>query len=79
MTNRDKLLKKNNLEGMEIDKTITKNHKYGDETALLRKEIKRLATAMNVPLSEEFEAYYAEAESVKASVKNRLKGDENEV
>ena len=79
MTNRDKLLKKNNLEGMEIDKTITQNHKYNDETALLRKEIKRLATALNVPLSEEFEAYYAEAESVKASVKNRLKGDENEV
>lgn len=73
MTNRDKLLKKNNLEGMEIDATITENHKYGDETALLRKEIKRLATALNVPLSEEFEAYYAEAESVKASVKERLK------
>ena len=72
MTNRDKLLKKNNLEGFEIDKTITENHKYGDETALLRKEIKRLATALNVPLSEEFEAYYNEAESVKAEVKARL-------
>lgn len=73
MTDRDKLLKKNNLEGMEIDKIITENHKYGDENALLRKEIKRLATALNVPLSEEFESYYAEAESVKASVKERLK------
>lgn len=72
MTNRDKLLKANNLAGMEIDKTITKNHKYGDENALLRKEIKRLATALNVPLSAEFEAYYAEAESVKAEVKARL-------
>ena len=73
MTNRDKLLKKNNLEGMEIDKTISANHKYNDETALLRKEIKRLATALNVPLSEEFEAYYNEAERVKAEVKERLK------
>ena len=72
MTNRDLLLKKNNLEGMEIDKTITDNHKYGDETALLRKEIKRLATALNVPLSTEFEAYYQEAESIKAEVKARL-------
>lgn len=73
MTNKEKLLKKNNLEGMEIDRLITENHKYGDENALLRKEIKRLATALNVPLSEEFEAYYNEAESVKASVKERLK------
>lgn len=72
MTKRDKLLKANNLHGMEIDKTITENHKYGDETALLRKEIKRLATALNVPLSAEFEAYYNEAEAVKASVKARL-------
>ena len=73
MTNHDKLLKVNNLAGLEIDKTITQNHKYNDETALLRKEIKRLATALDVPLSEEFEAYYNEAESVKASVKERLK------
>ena len=72
MTKRDKLLKANNLHGMEIDRTITDNHKYGDETALLRKEIKRLATALNVPLSEEFEAYYQEAEAVKAEVKARL-------
>ena len=73
MTKRDKLLKANNLQGMEIDKTITENHKYGDETALLRKEIKRLADALNVPLSAEFEAYYNEAERVKAEVKERLK------
>ena len=73
MTKRDKLLKANNLQGMEIDKTITENNKYGDETALLRKEIKRLADALNVPLSAEFEAYYNEAERVKAEVKERLK------
>ena len=72
MTSRDKAIKKNHLEGMEIDRRISANHKYNDETALLRKEIKRLATALNVPLSEEFDAYYAEAESVKASVKARL-------
>ena len=72
MTSRDRLIKKNGLEGMEIDRRISENHKYNDETALLRKEIKRLATALNVPLSDEFEAYYAEAESVKASVKARL-------
>ena len=72
MTSRDRLIKKNKLEGMEIDRRISENHKYNDETALFRKEIKRLATALNVPLSDEFEAYYAEAESVKASVKARL-------
>ena len=69
MTSRDRLIKKNNLEGMEIDRRISENHKYNDETALLRKEIKRLATALNVPLSDEFEAYYAEAEAIKAEVK----------
>ena len=71
MTSRDKLIKKNGLEGMEIDRRISENHKYNDETALLRKEIKRLATALNVPLSDEFEAYYAEAEAIKAEVKAR--------
>lgn len=69
MNSRDKAIKKNGLEGMEIDRRISANHKYGDETALLRKEIKRLATALNVPLSDEFDAYYAEAESIKAEVK----------
>lgn len=69
MNSRDKLIKKNKLEGMEIDRRISENHKYNDETALLRKEIKRLATALNVPLSDEFEAYYAEAEAIKAEVK----------
>ena len=72
MTSRDRLIKKNKLEGMEIDRRISENHKYNDETALLRKEIKRLATALNVPLSDEFEAYYAEAEEIKAEVRNRL-------
>ena len=73
MTNRDKLLKENNLAGLEIDKTITENHKYGDELALCRKEIKHISEALNVPLTAEFEAYYNEAERVKAEVKERLK------
>ena len=72
MTNREKLLKANNLASLEIDAIISENHKYHDENALLRKEVKRLADALNVPLSEEFEAYYNEAESVKAEVKARL-------
>ena len=71
MTDKDKLLKKNNLAGMEIDKIITKNHKYGDELAILRKTLH--AVIHGDPIPEEFEAYYAEAESVKAEVKARLK------
>lgn len=72
MTNRDKLIKANNLTGLEIDAIITENHKYGDENALLRKEIKRLADALNVPLSAEFADYYNEAETAKAEVKARF-------
>lgn len=67
------LAKANNVENEvyphEVNKKLTEKHPCGDETALLRKEIKRLATALNVPLSEEFEAYYEEAEAVKADVK----------
>ena len=72
MTNRDKLLKKNNLEGLEIDKTITKDHPYNDEVAILRKTLH--AVFHNEPIPAEFEAYYAEAERKKASVKERLNG-----
>ena len=72
MTNRDLLLKKNNLEGMEIDKTITENHKYHDELALCRKEIFHIEQALNIAPTAEFEAYYNEAERVKAEVKARL-------
>ena len=69
---RDELLKANNLASLEIDAIISENHKYHDENALLRKEVKHLAEALNVPLSAEFEAYYNEAERVKAEVKERL-------
>ena len=73
MTDRDKLLKANHKEGMEIDQLIRKDHPDNDEIALLRKEVKHLAEALNVPLTAEFEAYYEEAERVKAEVKERLK------
>ena len=73
MTNRDKLLKANNLASLEIDKQIQKGHKYGDEYALLRKEIHHIEEALNITPTEEFSAYYAEAEEIKASVKERLK------
>ena len=58
--------------GIKINERISEKHKYGDENALLRKEIARLAQAVNVPLSAEFEAYYNEAEGIKASVKEEL-------
>ena len=58
--------------GIKINERISEKHKYGDENALLRKEIKRLAQAVNVPLSAEFEAYYQEAEGIKAEVKAEL-------
>ena len=70
MTNRDKLLKKNNLEGMEIDKEISKDHQYNDEIAILRKTLHALIHGEPIP--EEFEAYHAEAEMKKAEVKARL-------
>lgn len=70
MTNRDKLLKANNLASMEIDKQISKDHPHNDEIAILRKTLH--AVIHGLPIPEEFEAYYAEAESKKAEVKARL-------
>ena len=71
MTNKEKLLKKNNLAGMEIDQQIQKDHPYNDEVAILRKTVHALIHGDPIP--EEFEAYYEQAESVKAEVKARLK------
>lgn len=73
MTDRDKLLKRNNLAPMEIDAEIRKEHPYNDEVALLRKTLH--AVIHGDPIPEEFEAYYNEAESVKAEVKERLNGN----
>jgi len=77
MTDIEKMLAKaNNVEDKvyppEVNKRLVSNHPCGDENALLRKEIARLAQAVNVPLSAEFEAYYNEAEGIKASVKEEL-------
>jgi len=74
MTKRDRLLKANDLKGMEINALIQEEHKYGDEFALLRKEIKHIEDALYITPTEKFARYYAEAESVKAEVKNRLQG-----
>ena len=71
MTDRDKLLKANNLAPMEIDAGIRKEHPYNDEVAILRKTL--YAVIHNEPIPAEFEAYYDEAERVKAEVKERLK------
>ena len=70
MDNRDKLLKANNLHGMEIDKEITKDHPYNDELALHRKAITALINGEPIP--QEFLDYCAEAERKKAEVKARL-------
>ena len=67
MTSRDRLIKKNKLEGMEIDRKITEKHKYGDEVAILRKTVHALVHGLPIPT--EFEEYYAEAEAIKAEVK----------
>lgn len=67
MTSRDRLIKKNKLEGMEIDRRITENHKYNDEVAILRKTVHALVHGLPIPT--EFEEYYAEAEAIKAEVK----------
>ena len=76
MTNRDKLLKVNNLKGLEINALITEAHKYGDEYALLRKEIKHIEDSLMIRPTDEFNAYYEEAERIKEEVKKRLEPDE---
>lgn len=70
MTKRDKLLKANNLQGYEINKTIIKAMPDNEEIAILRKTV--YALAHGEPIPQEFEDYYARAEAVKAEVKARL-------
>ena len=72
---RDELLKANNLSGLEIDKEISKEHPFNDETAIIRKTLYKLIVWANIPESEvaDFLVYHAEAERVKAEVKERLK------
>ena len=70
MTKRDKLLKANNLQGYEINKTIIKAMPDNEEIAILRKTVHALVHGLPIP--QEFEDYYARAEAVKAEVKARL-------
>lgn len=69
------LAKANNVENEvyppEVNKKLTENHPCGDEIAILRKTLH--AVIHNEPIPSEFEDYYAEAEAVKAEVKERLK------
>ena len=61
----------NDLYPPAVNKKLTENHPCGDETAILRKTL--YALIHGLPIPQEFEAYYAEAEAVKAEVKERLK------
>ena len=69
MTSRDRLIKKNKLEGMEIDRKITEQMPYNEEIAVLRKTV--YALVHGLPIPEEFEQYNTRAEAVKAEVKAR--------
>ena len=68
------LAKANNVENdlypPAVNKKLTENHPCGDEVAILRKTL--YALIHGLPIPSEFEAYYNEAESVKASVKAEL-------
>ena len=68
------LAKANNVENdlypPAVNKKLTENHPCGDEIAILRKTLH--AVIHGLPIPSEFEAYYAEAESIKAEVKARL-------
>ena len=71
MTKRDKLLKANpELKGKEINARITAEHPDGDEIAIPRKTL--YAVIHGLPIPQEFEAYFAEAESKKAEVKTLM-------
>jgi len=54
-----------------VEEEIKKTHKTsGNEIAILRKTLH--AVIHGLPIPQEFEAYYAEAEGIKASVKTEL-------
>lgn len=65
----EKLLQKNSKDVVQflVEKKMRKNHTKGDELAILRKTVHALVHGLPIP--EEFEAYYAEAEGIKAEVK----------
>lgn len=68
------LLQKNRKDAVQfiVEKRMRKNHTKGDEIAILRKEIHHIETALNITPTEEFSAYYNEAENAKAEVKANL-------
>lgn len=60
----------NDLYAPKVNEQLTENHPCGDETAILRKTL--YALIHGLPIPAEFEAYYNEAEGIKASVKAEL-------
>lgn len=70
MTNRDKLLAKNNMDDLEKNALITAEYKENAEIAILRKTL--YALIYGLPIPDEFDAYYQRAEEIKAEVKGRL-------
>ena len=72
MTSRDRLIKKNKLEGMEISEKITRKYKDNKELALLRKEIRHIEEALNIAPTKKFAEYYEDAEAAKANIRQRL-------
>ena len=72
MTNRDRLIKANNMEGLDISGKITKKYQYNKELALLRKEIHHIEQALNITPTEKFTEYYQDAEAAKTAVRDRL-------
>ena len=80
MTDIEKMLAEANNVGEEmypskVEERVREERDYkiaGNEIAIIRKEIKHLADALAVPLSEEFLAYYSKMEEIKAEVKTDL-------
>ena len=70
MTNRDKLLAKNNMDDSEKNALITAEYKENAEIAILRKTL--YAVIHGLPIPDEFETYNQRAEEIKAEVKGRL-------
>ena len=60
----------NDLYAPEVNRQLTENHPCGDETAIIRKTL--YALIHGLPIPQEFEAYYNEAEGIKTSVKTEL-------
>ena len=63
---------------IKVDQKLKENHKHGDETAILRKAIKKLYELTKKTPSDEFMAYYNEAEGIKAEVKAALQMETEE-